>query len=315
MGQKSWYLLFVTMVVLGTALAGCVYQMPAPPASAQQPEAAADVEAVTAAVNEIWNEYAASLNAGDVDRYIALWADDGVQLPPGSRPVVGKEMIRAGLESDVEHVTFDADITNEEVQVSGDLAVARGIYGMTVTPKDGSQAIFIDGKYMTLLKRQPDGSWKIYRDIFNSNVPPAAPAKEVRATEDVEADTAAINEVWNQYALANNTGDLELWLSLWDDNGVRLAPDTPAAFGKEQIRDQMTIPFEQFTNKAVINNEEVEVAGDWAFSRGTYTLSITPKAGGEEVVIDGKYMTILKRQPDGSWKIYRDIYNSSMPPN
>ena len=62
----------------------------------------------------------------------------------------------------------------------------------------------------------------------------------------------------------------------------------------------------------VINNEEVQVAGDWAFSRGTYTLSITPKAGGEEIFIDGKYMTILKRQTDGSWKIHRDIFNSNV---
>ena len=55
---------------------------------------------------------------------------------------------------------------------SGDQAVARGTYAATVTPKDGSEEIFIDGKYMTLLKRQPDGSWKIFRDIYNSNMPP-----------------------------------------------------------------------------------------------------------------------------------------------
>ena len=70
-------------------------------------------------------------------------------------------------------LSFDMAITNEEVQVSGDLAVARGTYAATVTPKDGGEAISIDGKYMTLLKRQPDGSWKIYRDIYNSNVPPS----------------------------------------------------------------------------------------------------------------------------------------------
>jgi ketosteroid isomerase-like protein len=62
------------------------------------------------------------------------------------------------------------DITNEEVQVSGDLAFARGTYAATVTPKAGGEETFIDGKYMTILKRQTDGSWKIHRDIFNSNV-------------------------------------------------------------------------------------------------------------------------------------------------
>ena len=45
MRRKSWYLLLVTLLALGGVLAGCVYQMPAPAASAQQPGAAADVEA------------------------------------------------------------------------------------------------------------------------------------------------------------------------------------------------------------------------------------------------------------------------------
>ena len=28
----------------------------------------------------------------------------------------------------------------------------------------------VDGKYLTILKKQPDGSWKIHRGAFNSNV-------------------------------------------------------------------------------------------------------------------------------------------------
>ena len=66
---------------------------------------------------------------------------------------------------------FEIGITNEEVHTAGDLAFARGTYKATLTPKQGSGRIPIDGKYMTILVRQPDGSWKIHRDIFNSNVP------------------------------------------------------------------------------------------------------------------------------------------------
>jgi hypothetical protein len=29
------------------------------------------------------------------------------------------------------------------------------------------------GKYIVIWKRQPTGGWKIHRDIFNSDVPPA----------------------------------------------------------------------------------------------------------------------------------------------
>lgn len=139
------------------------------------------------------------------------------------------------------------------------------------------------------------------------------PAEEAKPVVDVEADIGAINEIWSQYVIGGNTGDLDLWISLWDDDGIRMAPDTPAVFGKDQIRTQMTIPFEQFTFEISVTPEENQVAGDWAFSRGTYTLSLTPKAGGETSQFSGKFLTILKKQADGSWKIARDCFNYDAP--
>ena len=140
-------------------LAGC-----SPPQGSQS-------QAVTAAVNAIWTRYSSSLNAGDLDSWLSLWTDDGVQLPPGEPPVVGKDQIRARNKAVLDKFTFNISITNAEVGVAGDWAFARGTYTATLTPKEGGRAIPISGKYMTILKRQPDGSWKIHRDIFNSNVP------------------------------------------------------------------------------------------------------------------------------------------------
>ena len=128
-------------------------------------------QAVTAAVNAIWTRYSSSLNAGDLDSWLSLWTDDGVQLPPGEPPVVGKEEIRARNKAVLDKFTLNIGITNAEVGVAGDWAFARGTYTATLTPKEGGRAIPLSGKYMTILKRQTDGSWKIHRDIFNSNVP------------------------------------------------------------------------------------------------------------------------------------------------
>jgi uncharacterized protein (TIGR02246 family) len=122
------------------------------------------------AVDGIWKEYSASLNAGDIDRWVALWTDDGVQMPPDEAPVVGKEKIRARNGAVLQKFKFDIGITNQEVQTVGDLAYSRGVYKATLTPKQGGKPIPIDGKYMTILRRQPNGSWRIHRDIFNSNV-------------------------------------------------------------------------------------------------------------------------------------------------
>jgi ketosteroid isomerase-like protein/Tol biopolymer transport system component len=131
---------------------------------------------------------------------------------------------------------------------------------------------------------------------------------------DVEADITAIEEVLNQYAIGCNTGDLELYMSLHADDIVKMPPDAPATFGKEELRASAKPGFDNFTSEAVLYPEETQVDGNMGFTRGNYTLSLTPKAGGEPIFVDGKYLTICKRQADGSWKISHDCWNSNVPP-
>ncbi|TKJ35285.1 MAG: hypothetical protein CEE38_15775 [Planctomycetes bacterium B3_Pla] len=132
----------------------------------------------------------------------------------------------------------------------------------------------------------------------------------------VEADIAAIEEVLNQYAVTANAGDLEGWLSLHADDVVKMPPDAPAIFGIEDLRANFAPAFENFNTSCVIYPEETYVDGDMGYARGNYSISITPKAGGEtiDIMTDGKYLTLCKRQPDGTWKISHDCYNSNIPP-
>ena len=130
-------------------------------------------------------------------------------------------------------------------------------------------------------------------------------------------DITAINEVLPQYAIAVNTGDFDLWISLWADDGVQMPPDTPARIGKEQIREAMKPGFDQMNLDITIHSiEETKVYGDLGLTRCTYTLKVTPKAGGETIIAmpDGKALTLYERQSDGSWKIKYDIFNSNAPP-
>ena len=132
---------------------------------------------------------------------------------------------------------------------------------------------------------------------------------------DVEADIAAIQETGMQYALAMMAGDLDLWMSCYTDDIVKMLPDTPATFGKEELRASMKPLFDNFTFEEMsIYDGAIQVAGDWAFARCNFTVTMTPKAGGEPVYIDAKDLCILKRQADGSWKYYWDCWNSNVPP-
>jgi ketosteroid isomerase-like protein len=42
-------------------------------------------------------------------------------------------------------------------------------------------------------------------------------------------------------------------------------------------------------------------------------MTMLPK-GGKAMNDVGKYVAVWKKQPDGSWKMIRDIYNSDLPP-
>ena len=132
--------------------------------------------------------------------------------------------------------------------------------------------------------------------------------------QDTDADIAAIEEIWDNYALGMITGDLDLWMSLYTDDTVKMAPDAPAIFGKEELRASNKPLFDNFTLDMTLFPEEAQVDRNLGFARGNYIFLLTPKAGGEPIYMEGKYLTIYKRQADGSWKISHDCFNSNLPP-
>jgi uncharacterized protein (TIGR02246 family) len=128
------------------------------------------------------------------------------------------------------------------------------------------------------------------------------------------SDVAKVYELWNEYAAAANDGDLERWMSLWIDDGIQMPPDVPRRVGKEQIWKEMQPSFDLFDfSNMVINTEEVRILGDRAYSHGTYVFEMGPKEGGETTSYSGKFLDILEKQVDGSWKIAIDCHNFNLP--
>ncbi len=127
---------------------------------------------------------------------------------------------------------------------------------------------------------------------------------------DAEADIAAIKEHYDQYLLAVNTNDLDLFVSLFAEDATRMGPGAPAIVGIENIRKQIRGFFDPYNMKMVyIGETDVEVSGDQAFAYGTVTIWNTPKQGGPTTQFDINWLDALKRQADGSWKIFVDCTN------
>jgi uncharacterized protein (TIGR02246 family) len=134
--------------------------------------------------------------------------------------------------------------------------------------------------------------------------------------ESVEAPglRAVAEAIHAQYTASLRAGDADAWAALWTEDGIQMPPDAPAVSGRAQIRETVRGLLAEFRVEMQIQTAEVRGAGDWGFARGTYTATLTPKRGGAAIPVEGKFMTILAHQADGSWKIYRDIFNSNVPP-
>lgn len=128
-----------------------------------------------------------------------------------------------------------------------------------------------------------------------------------------EEDVTAIQDLFQRFDDTANTGDAENWMTLLADDVLWMVPNQAMLVGKEAVRTRVQPFFEQLDMEHTNTVEEVEGAGEWAFARGTYTFRVTPKAGGETSEEIGKFIYILRRRSDGSWKMARAIWNLDLP--
>lgn len=123
------------------------------------------------AIEELHRADMAASKAGDFATLRTLMSDDAVMLPPGGRPLRGRaeideSMSRAeGSMRGVEVLEYVLDF--EEVRVVGDYAFEWGWIRGSMRSKDGGEAVSSTYKVMRVLRRQPDGRWKVHRSMWN----------------------------------------------------------------------------------------------------------------------------------------------------
>ena len=130
-----------------------------------------DDAAARSAIGAASKSYLVAINAGDAATLTSFYADDAVSYQPNMDPLAGKAAIAEGMKGWMAAMKIsDGRAKTDTVIVMNDLAVEIGGYTGTMTPT-GGKAMQDRGRYINIWKRQPDGSWKIWRDIVNSSRP------------------------------------------------------------------------------------------------------------------------------------------------
>ncbi len=133
-----------------------------------------DIAAEQAAIRDLSDvQWLNAEQAKDVDTVLSFFADDASLFPPNAPIVTGKEAIRAHLSEEYSGQDFAISwqTTKVEVSRSGDLAYSHGTYEVTVNDAEGNP-VTDKGKWVTVWEKQPDGTWKVVADIWNSDGPP-----------------------------------------------------------------------------------------------------------------------------------------------
>ncbi|MBI4512559.1 MAG: SgcJ/EcaC family oxidoreductase [Gemmatimonadetes bacterium] len=150
--------------VVALVVAACAPQAPGPlPA-----EELEKVKGLTQA-------FVQAFNAGDVNGLVATYADNAVVLPPGAELMRGADGIRQFFETGMAGPRGTLTVNTVETYGEGGLAYEVGTYSYSVTDAAGMTQTE-NGKYMVVLRKQADGSWKAVADTWNQDAPMMMPA-------------------------------------------------------------------------------------------------------------------------------------------
>jgi ketosteroid isomerase-like protein len=128
------------------------------------------------------------------------------------------------------------------------------------------------------------------------------------------AEKDPIYELRQEFLRAAKAGDVEALARLAADDIVTMSPNDTTLFGKDEYKAWWEEYFEYFKIEAFSEaGRSIEFNGDFAIEVSGYTLAIIPVTGGSRIRDDGRVLSIWKRQPDQSWKIWQMMWNSSKP--
>jgi len=165
-------------------------------ACAQKVNDPADVQAIKDA-NAAWDK---AWNAGDAEALASLYTTDAIAMAPNQAVQAGRDAMRTSSRKYFDQFSDENRSVVDDVRISGDLAVARGTQETRTTVKSGGYSVRDKSKWITAYQRQPDGSWKAFWEIYNSDLP-------VADSLPLGEDETALIKIEHEWAAASVRND------------------------------------------------------------------------------------------------------------
>jgi uncharacterized protein (TIGR02246 family) len=143
-----------------------------------------------------------------------------------------------------------------------------------------------------------------------TSAPPPAPAVDVASEQSKLRDLEAN---WVKQVAAK---DFDGVVAHYTDDATLTAPGMAPARGMDAIRAAWKGMLDDPNFKLNFSADRIEISqsGDMAFTRGSYTATMTNPKTKKPMDDKGSYLTIFKKQADGNWKAIEDTNTSEMAP-
>lgn len=134
-----------------------------------------------------WNQQIKSTN---IEALMNHYTDDAYFVAPGVAPAEGSTAIRQIYANAGTDPAFQLQFASDKIDVSqgGDMAYAQGKFTEQYTDRKTGKVMSGSGSYLTVYKKQDDGSWKATEDFAAVDpdsvkpVPPQKPAVRAKMT-------------------------------------------------------------------------------------------------------------------------------------
>jgi ketosteroid isomerase-like protein len=132
-----------------------------------------------------------------------------------------------------------------------------------------------------------------------------------RSTATTQEDMIAVSRMLVTLDRLAADGDLESLLSYLSDDAVFMLPDEAALVGRRQIGIWYRALFDEYQVETAHEPLETDAFGDMIVHRGNLRRVLRPKSGTAPTTFDEKYLFVIRKQPDGSLRIWRAAFNSN----
>lgn len=119
-----------------------------------------------------------STTVKDSDKFLSFFAADASIYAFGMPKVTGTNALRDAWKMMSSAPGFALEFTPDKAIVTGDLGYTTGTY------KSSMAGVNETGKYLTVWRKQADGSWKVAEDSFNADADPNAVGVHSMTTAD-----------------------------------------------------------------------------------------------------------------------------------